>query len=126
MATNDAANRSWRTILQGALVVILLAIATAVLEVIGAGAFSWKTLGISALTAALTAAVAYFHRTLLDPSGLPSAIPPADPGLPATYDGRRGFHRERNERGAVSAWDVLVIAVLVFVVLAILALLGVV
>lgn len=84
--TQDAANRSLRTILQGAAVVAVIAAATALLDWLEAGEFSWRTLGISALTAVLTAVLAYLHRTVLDPSGLPSATPPTDPGAPATPD----------------------------------------
>lgn len=79
----DAANRSLRTILQGAAVVAILAAASAFLDWLNAGEFSWRTLGVSALTAVLTAVLAYFHRTLLDPSSIPSATPPVDPGPPA-------------------------------------------
>lgn len=84
--TADAANRTWRTTLQGAVVVAILAVATALLDWLEAGDFSWRTLGIAALTAALTAVLAYLHRTVLDPSGLPSALPPTNPGPPATTD----------------------------------------
>ena len=81
--THDAANRTWRTVLQGAATVALIAAGTALLEWLEAGEFSWRTLGVSAGTAALMAVLAFLHRTVLDPSGLPSALPPADPGTPA-------------------------------------------
>lgn len=81
--THDAANRTWRTVLQGAVVVGTIAAATALLEWLEAGDFSWRTLGVSAGTAALMAVLAFLHRTVLDPSGLPSALPPANPGPPA-------------------------------------------
>lgn len=84
LRTQDAGNRTWRTTLQGVAAVVVLAIASAVLDWLNAGDFSWRTLGISAVTAALTAVLAYFHRTVLDPSGLPSALPPTDPGKPAS------------------------------------------
>ena len=82
----DARNRSLRTVMQGAAVVGILAAATALLDWLEAGEFSWRTLGVSAITAALGAVLAYLHRTVLDPSGLPSAVPPVDPGPPATVD----------------------------------------
>ena len=82
----DARNRTWRVTLQGAAAVALIAAATALLEWLQAGEFSLRTLGISAGTAALMAVLAYLHRTVLDPSGLPSAVPPVDPGPPATVD----------------------------------------
>lgn len=105
----DAGNRSWRTILQGAAAVAILAAVTALLDWLQAGEFSWRTLGISATTAVLTAVLAYLHRTVLDPSGVPSALPPTDPGPPAEPVDERG----------TSALYVCLVVLLVVLILAI-------
>ena len=106
LRTADAANRSQRTLIQGGIVVALMALATAVLDWLNAGDFSWRTLGISAVTAVLTAVIAYVHRTVLDPSRIPSALPPSDPGRPADP-----------ESGHVDLAVVLLVGILVLLVL---------
>jgi hypothetical protein len=90
----DAANRAWRTVLQGMAVAVLSAAGDAVLQVlqraVAEGAtshrFDWHQVATTATyaagTAALMAVVAYLHRLKVDPSPMPSAEPPAPPPSP--------------------------------------------
>jgi cytochrome c biogenesis protein CcdA len=90
----DAANRAWRTVLQGMAVAVLSAAGDAVLQVlqraVAEGAtshrFDWHQVATTAMytagTAALMAVVAYLHRLKVDPSPMPSAEPPAPPPSP--------------------------------------------
>lgn len=90
----DALNRSWRTILQTIVLVVVAPAADAALQV-GQRAlvesmmgqpFNWHEVGRTALYAAGSGAamaiLAYIHRTKLDPSPLPSAEPPAPTPTP--------------------------------------------
>lgn len=88
----DALNRAWRTVLQGIVTAALGAAADAVLQALrdSGHPFDWSQVGHTAAYAAGTAAVmailAYLHRTVGDPSSIPSAQPPAPPvgSAPAT------------------------------------------
>lgn len=74
----DAKNRALRTWLQGLVVTLFTAVAPIIHQAVSGGVenASWKLLGFAVLNAALLALLAYVHRTLIDPSGLPSASPP--------------------------------------------------
>lgn len=88
----DALNRTWRTLLQGAAVTIVIPAADAAWQVIQRAAldrmagqpFDWGQVGNSAagaaVTAALMAVAAWLHRAKVDPSRIPSAEPPRPPG----------------------------------------------
>lgn len=78
----DAKNRTLRTVIQGGAAVVTIALIGAVLDWLASGELTYRTLGVSAGTAALTALYSYLHRTVLDPSPIPSALPPSDPGEP--------------------------------------------
>jgi hypothetical protein len=82
----DALNRAWRTVLQGIVTAALAAGGDAVLQAIQGGNFDWhqvvKLAAGAAGTAAVMAILAYLHRTQLDPSVIPSALPPGAPGWP--------------------------------------------
>lgn len=80
--TADAKNRTLRTLLQGGAAVVTVAIIGAVLDWLASGDLTYRTLGVSAGTAGLTALYSFLHRTVLDPSPIPSALPPGDPGEP--------------------------------------------
>lgn len=87
----DARNRAWRTILQGIAATVGFAALDAVVQVYqGAAtdalhgkAMDWThvagTAKYAAVTAALMAVAAYLHRRKLDPSRIPSAVPPEQP-----------------------------------------------
>lgn len=83
----DGANRAWRTILQGAVATVLASVGDAVLQSIqgqlaAGGGIDWAQVAHTAeatgSTALLIAVLAYLHRTVVDPSALPSGQPPAD------------------------------------------------
>ena len=86
----DGKNRAWRTVLQGVVAVVLIPAADAALQVLvdalkHGGPFDWgrtaALAGTTALTAATMAGIAYLHRTVVDPSPVPSAEPPRPPGV---------------------------------------------
>lgn len=83
---SDARNRFARTIAQGAVATLVIALAAAlpvVLDALQGGdvtTVDWGTVLISAATAALISALAYIQRQWLDPSRLPSLRPPGDEG----------------------------------------------
>lgn len=90
----DAINRAWRTVLQGLAVTAAAAAGDAVVQVVqqavadaaAGGGFDWRevatTAAYAAGTAALMAVTAYLHRYRVDPSGVPSAVPPAPTPTP--------------------------------------------
>lgn len=88
----DAQNRSWRTLLQGVVAVVIVPALVAVFGVIqqaiesdGISGIDWNQVGDNAFKAGITAAVmavlAYLHRAKLDPSAIPSAQPPRPMGV---------------------------------------------
>jgi hypothetical protein len=82
----DAANRSVRVFLQGLGFAVLAAIVMVLYPVFSGahswGDLDWSLIGFALIQAAGTSALAYFMRTVLDPSGFPTPLPPADPGEP--------------------------------------------
>lgn len=82
----DAKNRSLRTFLQGLAVAILAAVVMVLLPVFtnahGWSDFHWSLIGFSLLQTCGMAVFAYLMRTVLDPSKVPTPLPPADPGEP--------------------------------------------
>lgn len=79
----DAANRLWRTALQGLVAAALVGGGTAAYDALHTGRTDYRNIAFSAATAALMAVLAYAHRRWLDPSSTPSAAPPADTILAA-------------------------------------------
>lgn len=81
----DARNRGWRTFLQGLAIDVAVAVAAFVLANIDA--ISDKRALIVAAVAlgktVLTAIASYVMRRYLDTSGVPTPLPPNDPGQPA-------------------------------------------
>jgi hypothetical protein len=90
----DALNRAWRTVLQGLVVTAAAAAGDAAVQVVqkaladavaGHG-FDWRELATTAVyaagTAALMAVAAFVHRYKIDPSPVPSALPPAPTPTP--------------------------------------------
>jgi hypothetical protein len=77
----DARNRAARTFLQGLAYTTGLALALVVYNAFqsanGWGGFDWDTLGFAATQAVVTAGFAYIMRAKLDPSGVPTPLPPA-------------------------------------------------
>lgn len=79
---SDTRNRVTRTLQQGVVAVVIVA-AGAALPVVqtalsgdDVSTVDWSTVAVSASTAALMAVLAYVQRAWLDPSRLPSNVPP--------------------------------------------------
>lgn len=86
LRTTDAQNRALRTFLQGlgadviaALVLLLLPVFT---SANGWGDFEWQVLGFLVCKTVAVTALSYVMRQYLDPSRIPTPLPPADPGEP--------------------------------------------
>lgn len=80
----DAENRSVRTFLQGLAIDVVIAIAALVLASVDS---ITSQAGLVVFSIALgktvaTAIAAYVMRQFLDPSRIPTPLPPADPGEP--------------------------------------------
>lgn len=82
----DARNRAVRTLLNGlgftALTAIVLVIQPVLTDADGWSDFDLGTIGFAAFQAAGMAVLAYLMRSVLDPSAVPTPLPPADPGEP--------------------------------------------
>lgn len=87
----DAINRAWRTFMHSVGAAVVIAVIDAVgqvlvnaLSVAARGALVdwgqvWHLAGAAALTAIVAPVLAYLHRMVLDPSPVPSAVPPEPP-----------------------------------------------
>lgn len=83
--TVDARNRALRTFLQGLAWDLLTAVAVVVYTVAATGgdAIAWGVLGAAIVKTLLTTVASYVMRAKLDPSGIPTPLPPASAGPPA-------------------------------------------
>ena len=83
--TADARNRALRTFLQGLAWDVLVAVAVVVYTVVTTSGdrIAWGLLGASIVKTLLVTVASYVMRAKLDPSGMPTPLPPADPGPPA-------------------------------------------
>lgn len=83
--TADARNRALRTFLQGLLLDVVVAVAVVVYTVVttSGDSIAWGVLGAAVVKTLLTTVASYVMRAKLDPSGVPTPLPPADPGPPA-------------------------------------------
>ena len=86
LLTIDASNRALRTFLQGLGYAVLAAVVMVLYPVFtgahGWGDFNWPLIGFALTQAVGTAVLSYFMRKVLDPSRVPTPLPPADPGEP--------------------------------------------
>jgi len=74
----DAQNRALRTFIQGLAVDVLAAASLAAYTLLtSTDVFSWSLLGALVAKSAGVAAASYMMRRFLDPSGLPTPLPPA-------------------------------------------------
>ena len=82
----DAKNRAWRTLLQGLATDVLVALAAALLAWLPDADITsreaWTVIGVTLAKTALTTVASWVMRAKLDASGLPTPLPPADPGEP--------------------------------------------
>ena len=77
----DASNRALRTFLQGLALDVLVAGALVVHEATGGdGPLDWRLLAASLLRTVAQSAAAYVMRRYLDPSRVPTPLPPSRPG----------------------------------------------
>lgn len=83
---NDARNRALRTFLQGLGFTVAAAIVVSLLSAIGT-ATSWSEfggvlVGFAFFQSVAVAVLSWIMRAVLDPSGVPTPLPPGDPGEP--------------------------------------------
>jgi hypothetical protein len=83
----DAKNRALRTFLVGlamdVAVALVLVLVTAFNSADGWGDFEWKVLGFTLGKTLVTTAGSYILRRFVDPSGIPTPLPPAPVPAPA-------------------------------------------
>lgn len=82
----DAKNRAWRTFLQGMAIDVAVGIAlvlgTTFASADGWGDLEWTILSFSVAKSFVQSATSFVMRRFLDPSKLPTPLPPSDPGEP--------------------------------------------
>ena len=87
----DARNRASRSLYQGLLVDVLVAVAVALLAWLPDADITtteaWGILGVAVAKTVLQAVASYVMRLKLDASPLPTPLPPADPGEPDALEG---------------------------------------
>jgi len=82
--TADARNRAWRTFVQGLAIDVGVALAVAVYAIATDPApIVWAVVGASLARTVVQSGAAYVMRRFLDPSRVPTPLPPANPGPPA-------------------------------------------
>lgn len=85
--TQDAQNRSLRSLLQGltidVCVAIVLAVGSAFATANGWSDFQWALLGFSVVKSVVQACVAFVMRRFIDPSSIPTPLPPKPQPEPA-------------------------------------------
>lgn len=80
----DARNRALRTFIQGLFIDLLVAAAVTTWAIVNKNPdFTWAILGTAVGKSLLTTAAAYIMRLKLDPSAIPTPLPPDPPGAPA-------------------------------------------
>lgn len=83
----DAKNRSWRTFLVGMSIDVAVGVTLVLVSTFasadGWGSIQWIVLSFSVAKSFVQSAGAYVLRRFLDPSRIPTPLPPADPGPPA-------------------------------------------
>lgn len=107
---NDAKNRAWRTFLQGLAIDLAVAVGAFVLANVDS-ITDKQGLTLAAITLGKTVATtiaSYVMRRFLDPSRIPTPLPPADPGEPD------------DEVGHSDIVTVLVVVVLVVILISLL------
>lgn len=86
LLTNDARNRALRTFLQGLGFTVAAALVVSLLSAVGSAA-SWSEfggvlVGFAFFQSIAVSVLSWVMRAWLDPSSLPTPLPPADPGEP--------------------------------------------
>lgn len=83
----DARNRALRVFLQGLALDVLLAVALVVYDATQSAEVDYRLLGAALLRTVLQSAASYVMRRVLDPSRLPTPLPPARAGEPDQVGG---------------------------------------
>lgn len=82
----DARNRAWRTALQqltiDIVVAVVLLLAPLVQDANKLDDFEWKVIAFSVGKTVVAVIFSYVMRRFIDPSRIPTPLPPADPGEP--------------------------------------------
>lgn len=101
----DAANRAFRTLYQQLVVDVVLAVVLVLAPIVnkadGFGDFEWKAMAFLVVKTILSTLFAYLMRRFLDPSGVPTPLPPVDPGEPADYSIRGSITADKFATGGV-------------------------
>lgn len=83
---NDARNRALRTFLQGFAFSVAAAVVVSLMAAVTTSTtwseFGVALIGFSFFQSIAVAALSWVMRAVLDPSGVPTPLPPADPGEP--------------------------------------------
>jgi hypothetical protein len=82
----DGRNRALRTFLVGLATDVLAAVVLLLAPIVSSaqswGDFQWSVMGFMLAKTAVSTAFSYLLRTVIDRSGIPTPLPPADPGEP--------------------------------------------
>jgi len=82
----DARNRALRTFLVGLVIDLTVAVAlvlvTALADIGSWGEVQWSLLSFTVAKTLVSTGCSYLLRRFVDPSGIPTPLPPADPGEP--------------------------------------------
>ena len=86
---NDARNRALRTFLQGLAIDLTVALAALILANVDSitNRQGLILFGITAAKTVVTTVASYVMRRFLDPSAVPTPLPPANPGEPDDTEG---------------------------------------
>lgn len=87
----DARNRALRVFLVGLGIDLAVAIALVLQAASQHDAFDGRLLGLSLLRTVVQTTSAYVLRRFVDPSRLPTPLPPSDPGRPTELADREPF-----------------------------------
>lgn len=79
----DAHNRAWRTTIQGLALDVLIAVALVVYDLTGSTEPDYRLLPALVAKTALHSAASYVMRAKLDPSRVPTPLPPSPVAAPA-------------------------------------------
>jgi hypothetical protein len=84
----DARNRAVRSFLQGLALDVLVAVALVVRDATNGndGGVDYRLLGLSLAKTVLQSCASYVMRRLVDPSAVPTPLPPAEAGEPDEDD----------------------------------------
>jgi hypothetical protein len=80
--SRDARNRALRTFLQGLALDVAVAVSMVVYDAVQSAQPDYRLLLLTLAKTVLQTGASYVMRRLVDPSRVPTPLPPADPGEP--------------------------------------------